>query len=132
MARKTKSGRHQLDFEAELKDVLDQFTDDLLDKKEIALNKAGQFLYDKLVQASPVSVDETDGKHFKDSWMFKTKYKGVRYIGNSKDSKTQNEYGYNIPLSNLIEFSKNGHPFIRETFEQNKEEIIKIIEGELK
>ena len=128
----TKSGEHQLDIELELKDILQEYADEVVEKKERALTKAGEFLYKKLIQASPINAEETDGKHFKNSWMIKTKYTGVRYIGNSKDSKTQNEYGYNIPLSNLIEFSKNGHPFMRKTFEENEDEIIKIIEGELK
>ena len=38
----------------------------------------------------------------------------------------KNKTGGNIPLSNIIEFSKNGKPFIRATFEQNKDKIIDI------
>ena len=126
MARKTKSGRHQLNLAEELKGVLSEYTDELLKQKEIALDKASDFLVDKFEEASPVG--ETG--EFKKSWARTEKYKGVRYVGNT-DVGGKNEYGYNIPLANIIEFSKNGNPFIRATFEQNKDEIIDIIVDEM-
>lgn len=125
MARKTKSGRHQLNLAEELNDILSQFTEDLQEKKEIALNKATDFLLDKLEQNTPV-----DTGTMKASWTAKYQYKGVRYIGNTAVGG-KNKYGYSIPLSNLVEFSKNGTPFIRKTFDTNKEDIVKIIKEEL-
>ena len=122
MARKTKSGRHQLNLAEELKDVLNEYSNELMAQKEEALDKAADFLVDKLEENSPVG--ET-GK-FKKSWKRTEKYKGVRYVGNT-DVGGKNEYGQSIPLANLIEFSKNGKPFIRATFEQNKDKIIDII-----
>ena len=124
--RKTKSGKHQLDMAFELKDILNQYANNLIHEKEVALDKASDFLLGKLEQASPIG--ET-GK-FKESWLRTDKYAGVRYIGNS-DVGGKNAYGYNIPLSNLIEFSSKGRPFIRRTFDENKEQIIRIIKGEL-
>lgn len=120
MARKTKSGRHQLNLYEELKDILDEFTDELKEKKEIALDKASDYLLEKLEQASPINT----GK-FKSSWLRTYKYKGVRYVGNSDTDKN------NIPISNLLEFSKNGKPFIRKTFDANRMQIENIIKGEL-
>lgn len=125
MARKTKSGRHQLDLADELKDILNEYSQELFESKEQALDKASDFLVEKLEAASPVKT----GK-FKGSWTRTTKYKGVRYIGNTAEGST-NSYGYAIPLSNLLEFSSKGKPFIRQTFENNKEEIVKIIKGEI-
>ena len=122
---RTKSGKHQLNMAYELREVLNEYANELIQEKEIALDKAGDFLLEKLKQNSPVDT----GK-FKDSWLRTDKYTGVRYLGNS-DVGGKNEYGYNIPLSNLIEFSSKGKPFIRRTFDENKEEIIKIIKGEL-
>lgn len=124
--RKTKSGRHQLNLEEELKSVLDEFSNELMAQKEVALDKAADFLVDKLEENSPVG--ETG--EFKKSWTRTKKYKGVRYVGNT-DVGGKNEYGQNIPLANLIEFSKNKKPFIRATFEQNKDKIIDIIVDEL-
>lgn len=123
---KTKSGRHQLDLAFELKEVLNEYANELIYEKEIALDKAADFLVDKLEEYSPVG--ETG--EFKKSWKRTEKYKGVRYVGNT-DVGGKNEYGYNIPLANIIEFSKNGNPFIRATFEQNKDKIIDIIVDEM-
>lgn len=125
MARKTKSGRHQLNLAEELKDILNEYSRELYENKEQALDKASDYMMEKLEQNSPV-----DTGTFKNSWTRTTKYKGVRYIGNSAVGST-NQYGYGIPLSNLIEFSSKGKPFIRITFDENKEQIIKIIKGEL-
>ena len=124
MARKTKSGRHQLNLAEELKDILNEYSQELYESKEQALDRASDYMMEKLEQNSPVDT----GK-FKRSWTRTDKYKGVRYIGNSSVGG-KNKYGYNIPLSNLIEFSSKGKPFIRRTFDENKEEIIRIIKGE--
>ena len=125
MARKTKSGRHQLNLAEELKDILNEYSEEIYESKEQALDKASDYMLEKLEQNSPVDT----GK-FKSSWIRTNKYKGVRYIGNSAVGG-KNSYGYEIPLSNLIEFSSKGKPFIRRTFDENKEEIIRIIKGEL-
>lgn len=125
MAKKTKSGRHQLNLAEELKDILNEYSRELYESKEQALDKASDYMMEKLEQNSPV-----DTGTFKNSWTRTTKYKGVRYIGNSAVG-SKNQYGYDIPLSNLIEFSSKGKPFIRRTFDDNREEIIRIIKGEL-
>lgn len=123
--RKTKSGRHQLNLAEELKGILSAYSNELMAQKEVALDKAADFLVDKLEENSPVDTGE-----FKKSWTRTEKYKGVRYVGNT-DTAGKNEYGYDIPLANIIEFSKNGKPFIRKTFESNKDKIIDIIVDEL-
>lgn len=125
MAKKTKSGRHQLNLAEELKDILNEYSRELYESKEQALDKASDYMMQKLEQNSPVNTGT-----FKNSWTRTTKYKGVRYIGNSAVG-SKNKYGYDIPLSNLIEFSSKGKPFIRRTFDDNREEIIRIIKGEL-
>lgn len=123
--RKTKSGKHQLNLYDELKDILDEYSEELYANKEEALDAAADFLVDQLEVNSPVRT----GK-LKESWLRTDKYTGVRYVGNSSVG-SNNEQGYGIPLTNLLEFGKKGHPFIRKTFEQNKERIIDIIKGGL-
>ena len=127
MAKKTKSGKHQLNLAEELRSVLDEFSNELMTQKEIALDKASDYLVEKLEQSSPVDT----GK-LKESWKRTDKYKGVRYVGNTAVGG-KNKYGYNIPLANLIEFSsKSRHQgFMRATFEQNKDKIIDIVVNEL-
>lgn len=121
MTRKTKSGRHQFNLAEELKDVLNEYSNELMAQKEVALDKASDYFVEKLEQASPVDTGE-----FKKSWTRTEKYKGVRYVGNTALAG-KNKQGGKIPLSNIIEFSKNGKPFIRATLEQNKDKIIDII-----
>lgn len=125
MARRTKSGRHQLNLYDELKDILDEYSEELYANKEEALDAAADFLVDQLEANSPVRT----GK-LKESWLRTDKYTGVRYVGNSSVG-SNNKQGYGIPLTNLLEFGSKGHPFIRKTFEQNKERIIDIIKGGL-
>ena len=125
MARKTKSGRHQLNLAEELKDILNEYSNELMAQKEVALDKASDYFVEKLEQASPVDTGE-----FKKSWTRTDKYKGVRYVGNTALAGRNKQSG-NIPLSNIIEFSKNGKPFIKATFEQNKDKIIGIIVDEM-
>ena len=125
MARKTKSGRHQLNLAEELKSVLDEFSNEFVTQKEIALDKASDYFVGELEKASPVKTGKLKG-----SWKRTDKYKGVRYVGNTAVGG-KNKYGQNIPLTNLIEFSSKGKPFIRATFEKNKNEIINIIVNEL-
>lgn len=125
MARKTKSGRHQLNLAEELKEILNQYSNEVFEAKERGLNKASDYFVERLEDASPVRT----GK-LKESWLRTNKYKGVRYVGNSAVG-SKNEYGYGIPLTNLIEFSSKGKPFIRKTFEENKDKLIEIIKGEI-
>ena len=125
MARKTKSGRHQLNLAEELKEILNQYSNEVFEAKERGLDKASDYFVERLEDASPVRT----GK-LKESWLRTDKYKGVRYVGNSAVG-SKNEYGYGIPLTNLIEFSSKGKPFIRRTFEENKDKLIEIIKGEI-
>lgn len=125
MARRTKSGRHQLNLYDELKSILDEYSNDLFEAKERGLDKASDYLVEKLEEASPVRTGE-----LKENWLRTDKYKGVRYVGNSSVG-SNNKYGYGIPLTNLLEFSSKGKPFIRRTFEENKDTIIEIIKGEI-
>lgn len=118
--------KHQKQFSLyeQLKPVLDEYSEEVRDLKEKALDKASDFLVEKLSEASPVSPKHN--KKLKERWLRTDKYKSVRYIGNSAVA-SKNEYGYDIPLTNILEFSKKGNPFIRRTFEENKEKIINII-----
>lgn len=115
--------KHQKQFSlySELKPILDEYSQELWDLKEQALDKAADYMVEKLEDASPVRTGE-----LKKNWLRTDKYSSVRYIGNSTTA-SQNEYGYGIPLTNILEFSSKGHPFIRKTFESNKDEIIKIV-----
>lgn len=110
----------QLDLGDELKDILAEYSQELYESKEQALDKASDYFVDKISRATPVRTGETAK-----SWTRTTKYKGVRYVGNTELNKRR------IPVVNLLEFGSKGKPFVRKTFEQNKEQLYKIIKGEL-
>lgn len=129
MGRKTKSGRHQINIFEELKDTLRDYGEDIRSVSDSGLNKAADMLVEKFSAASPDSGIAHEGK-LRDSWTYDPKYHGVRYIGNTARG-SKNKYGYDIPLVNLLEFGSKGKPFMRKTFDENKDEIIKIIIEEL-
>lgn len=110
----------QLNLYNELKDVLDEISEELEQQKEEGLNKATDYFVEKLKEATPVDTGETAR-----SWITDKKYRGVKYINNT----AVNNQG--IPIANLLEFSKKGKPFIRKTFEREKPRIIEIIMEEI-
>lgn len=111
----------QLNLYSELKSVLDSIDKEQFEAKERGLDKAADYFVDKLAAATPVKTGETAK-----SWVVTKKYKGVKYINNTRLNKQ------NIPVVNLLEFGKKGKPFVRKTFEAEKGNIINIITGELK
>lgn len=110
-----------INLSKELSEILKQYGEEINEKKEKALDKASDYLVQAMENSSPVAT----GK-FRNSWTRTAKYKNVRYIGNSDVNQK------NIPLANLLEYSKKGHPFMRATFEKEKSNIISIIEEGLK
>lgn len=125
----TKSGERQINIAWELANVLNEYGNSVIKLKENALDRVSDFLVEKFSAASPDSGIAHEGK-LKDSWTYDPKYHGVRYIGNTARG-SKNEYGYDIPLVNLLEFGSKGKPFMRKTFDENEDEIIKIIIEEL-
>lgn len=119
MAKKT----HQKQFSLadELLPILEQYAGELRSLREQALDKASDFFVEQLQANSP----ERTGS-LKQGWTRTTKYKGVRYIGNTAVT-VPDKKGHQIPLSNIVEYSSKGRPFIRLTFEENREKIVNII-----
>jgi hypothetical protein len=97
-----------------LNEALKQYGNDIYRASNIKGLEAGaKVLIDALKRKSPVS----SGK-FKNGWTQNKKYKGRRYIGNT----TLTDEG--IPLINIIEYGKHQQPFIKSTFEENKNNIV--------
>lgn len=84
------------------------------------LDKAARYAEQKLESATPVDSGITKG-----SWVTDFKYRNVRYINNT----SLNEKG--IPIVNLLEFGSKGKPFVQRTIEQEEQNIINIIKGEI-
>lgn len=126
MARVTKSGRHQLNLYEELHEFLDQVADDVWESKEKALDEAADYFVQQVKLATPVSSTSSTAGKLRESWERTEQYKNARYVYNTDTTQA------GIPVANLVEFSKNGKPFIRPCFEKNKEKIVNIIIGGLK
>lgn len=109
----------ELDIEKQFNEILSEYKTELREDIEKALTTSSQIMVTRLVAASP-SGD--DAPHFKDQWGLKTKYTGVRYIGNSKAVPSKNG---SIPLANILEYGPHAKPFIAKTFEANKELVFK-------
>ena len=110
-----------LSLEEQFSKILKEYKQTLDKTIEDALTDVANTLIQDLSLNSPVgktSYDvSSDSKHFRDCWAMKTKYHGVRYVGNTKKVHD------GIPLSNLIEFGSKGHPFIQKTFNASKNKL---------
>ena len=108
------------DISEEIKKIIDEQAAGIMANTERALDKAAEFMQQKLEEAMPVDTGETTK-----SWLTKDQYTGVRYIKNTRLNKK------NIPVVNLLEFSAKGKPFVRKTFNANKNKVIEIIKKEI-
>lgn len=113
-------------LEKEMQEIIKEYSAELKKDIEKALTAAGETLIVRLQAASPVG---DSAPHFKDMWGMKTKYQGVRYVGNAKTVESKKG---NIPLSNILEYGPHATPFIAKTFKQNQEEIYKVFVNTLK
>lgn len=104
----------------EMADYLKEIQGDMIEAREKGLTEAGEYLKKELELNTP-----TDTGKLRDSWELTTKYKGVRYINNTK---TTLQHGQEVPALNIVEFStKHGKPFVRKVFDSNEGKIKEII-----
>jgi len=104
-----------------LREYLTSVADDLIEAKEAGLDEAATFMKEKLEQATPIRTVNSVGTNKK--WKVERKYRGVRYVFNTSTAKD------GIPIVNLLEYSKNGKPFVRSTFAENENKVISIIKN---
>jgi hypothetical protein len=104
-------------LEEQFAEILKEYDQELKEDIEKALTKASRIMVRSLAAASPMG---DDSPHFRNQWGLKTKYTGVRYIGNSKSVPSKNG---DIPLINLLEYGPYAKPFVARTFEANKETV---------
>ena len=106
------------DFSEAVREALIEIVDATYEEIDEGLDKAMDYMQDKLSAASPVESGLT-----RESWEGEGKYKNVRYINNTR----VNENG--IPVVNLLEYGKKGKPFVRKTVQAEQENVINIIKG---
>ncbi len=108
------------DFSAAVEEALNEIVGATYEQIDRGLDKAMDYMRDKLAAASPEKSGLT-----RESWEGEDKYKNVRYINNTR----VNEDG--IPVVNLLEYGRKGKPFVRKTVQAEQEQIINIIKGEI-
>ena len=105
---------------AALEGVLSNITKEMYEAADLGLDKASEYLKNKLEAATPVDTGKTSKK-----WEADLKYRNVRYINNTALNKQ------NIPIVNLLEFAANGKPFVRKTVSENESAVVEIIKNEI-
>lgn len=142
MSRKKSNNTQSLrDFSAAIKEVLDEIESETFAAVDRGLDKAMDYLCDKLEQNTPVQNTPVKSGLTRGSWIKTDKYKNVRYLNNTRttgyrdvkdpDARTKNMGRGGIPVVNLLEFGSKGKPFVRATVEREKEQVINIIKGEV-
>lgn len=121
MARSKNSLKPTLHNLAEaIQQAIQEEVDAVYEDIDRGLDKAARYAEQKLEGATPVDSGITRG-----SWETDFRYTNVRYINNT----SLNEKG--IPIVNLLEFGSRGKPFVQKAIEQEEQNIINIIKGEI-
>lgn len=128
----------KINLAKEIDNIFKNYGNQVFNAVENALDDASEVLEKKLSAASPVGNSDN---HFRDNWSRKMQYKGVRYVGNkkmvqrgaytSKKTGQSTRHAGGIPLSSIMEYSKNGKPFILKTWENNKNDVFEIFKKSL-
>ncbi len=106
------------DFNSEINKTLSNITDSAIKFTDSGLNKAAKLLKNELEKNSPKKTGI-----YKGNWKIKSS-KGIRKISNSTLTKD------GTPLSNILEFSKNGNPHISKSFDSVVRDMAKTISEE--
>lgn len=109
------------DFSAAVEEALNEIVEATYEQIDRGLDKAMDYMRDKLAAASPEKSGLT-----RESWEGEDKYKNVRYINNTR----VNEDG--VPVVNLLEYGKKGKPFVRRTVQAEQAKAIEIIKEEIR
>lgn len=103
-----------------LSEVLEDITAEVYEAADRGLDKAAEYMKDKLEAATPIESGATRGM-----WVINFKYRNVRYINNLR----LNDKG--IPVVNLLEFGSRGKPFVRKTVDAEQDNIVNIVKKEI-
>lgn len=134
MARKPKGSLkptlHELS--TAIDEAIGEVTDEVRAAVDRGLDKAARHMEQALEAATPVETGEV-----KRSWKVDFKYRNVRYINNTATRPKKPGDGITngtgeIPIVDLLEFSKKGKPFVRRTVQAEQAKAIEIIKEEIR
>ena len=139
MARKQKGSLkptlHELS--TAIDEAIGEISEEVYAAVDRGLDKAARYMEQALEAATPVDMDSANPGEVKRSWKVDFKYRNVRYINNTAtrpktpgDKITSGDG--EIPIVNLLEFGKKGHPFVRKTVQAEQAKVIDIIKEEIR
>ncbi len=134
MARKPKGSLkptlHELS--TAIDEAIGEISEEVYAAVDRGLDKAARYMEQALEAATPVETGEV-----KRSWKVDFKYRNVRYINNTATRPKKPGDGITngtgeIPIVDLLEFSKKGKPFVRRTVQAEQAKAIEIIKEEIR
>lgn len=134
MARKPKGSLkptlHELS--TAIDEAIGEISEEVYAAVDRGLDKAARHMEQALEAATPVETGEV-----KRSWKVDFKYRNVRYINNTATRPKKPGDGITngtgeIPIVDLLEFSKKGKPFVRRTVQVEQAKAIEIIKEEIR
>lgn len=134
MARKPKGSLkptlHELS--TAIDEAIGEISEEVYAAVDRGLDKAARHMEQALEAATPVETGEV-----KRSWKVDFKYRNVRYINNTATRPKKPGDGITngtgeIPIVDLLEFSKKGKPFVRRTVQAEQAKTIEIIKEEIR
>ncbi|WP_352416382.1 hypothetical protein [Oscillibacter ruminantium] len=124
------------DLQGAVENILREYGDQVYVATDEGLAAAEKVLIENLKAATPV-INPTKmpkgykDKHFRKSWKGTgKKYKLLRFVGNSATVFSKKHDS--ISLANIFEYSKKGHPFIKNTFENSIPAMAAAVVSEIK
>lgn len=127
------------DIDAAINDILDEYSEQMFNVRQKAIQSGAEVLVQALEQATPRDTGEMAR-----SWKIKTGYPNHRYVGNTKTAKGvvhrkkkgggKGEARTNVPLSQVLEYSENTkyYGFIRRCFDETEPRIYAAIKNTIK
>ena len=126
------------DIDTALGDILDEYSEQMFDVRQKAIQAGAEVLVKALEQATPRDTGE-----MAQSWKIKKEYPNHRYVGNTKTAKgavhrkkkvcVNVEARADVPLSQVLEYCENTkhYGFIRKCFDATEPQIFAAIKNTL-
>ena len=126
------------DLDAAIGDILDDYSEQMFDVRQKAIQAGAEVLVKALEQATPRDTGE-----MAHSWKIKKEYPNHRYVGNTETAKGvvhrkkkgggKGEARADVPLSQVLEYGENTkhYGFIRKCFDATEPQIFAAIKNTL-
>jgi len=112
-------GKTYQNLDEAMKEIIKEYNQTVFEEVQKALTETAQEMAKVLEDASPIG-NSNYGTPFKQNWAVESKFKNAKFVYNKKLAKNR------IPVSNLIEYTSYNTPFIQQTMNRYKEDMLKL------